>query len=144
MTDAGSGRSLISVIASISLCSVAASLTAPGDDARFSKQLEWKKPRFSRVLALGYTDLGANGRGGAEVRTIGDRSCVVGTTVGFDVDDRYAFDVDERVDLTLTYAPELTTAQAIVVLFDKSGGDSSKWATSWTRRFAPFLQKGRR
>ena len=35
----------------------------------------------------------------------------------------YAFDIDEAVDLTLTYVPELTTAQALVVMFDKSGGD---------------------
>lgn len=114
----------ISVISLISLCSAAIAIVlAAGDDARFSKPLDWKKQRFSRVLALGYTDLGANGRGGAEIRTIGDRSCVVGTTVGFDVDNAYAFDVDEPVDVTLTYVPAQTTAEAIMVLFDKSGGD---------------------
>jgi hypothetical protein len=98
-------------------------LAAAGDDARYSKPLSWKKAPFSRVLALGYTDLGANGRGGAEVRAVGDRSCIVGTTVGFDVDAAYAFDIDEAVELSLLYAPELTTAQAVTVLFDKNGGD---------------------
>jgi hypothetical protein len=101
----------------------AIALSATGDDARYSKPLSWQKKGFSRVFALGYTDLGVNGRGGAEVMPVGDRSCVVGSTVGFDVDNAYAFDIDEAVDLTLLYVPELTTAQAIVVLFDKSGGD---------------------
>jgi hypothetical protein len=105
------------------LAIAAVALFAAGDDARYSKPLSWKKDHFSRVLALGYTDLGANGRGGAELTTIGDQSCIVGTTVGFDVDDRYAFDIDETVDLTLVYAPERTTAEALMVLFDKSGGD---------------------
>lgn len=98
-------------------------ITAAGDDARYSKPLSWKKDRISRVFALGYTDLGTNGRGTAEVTTVGSRSCIVGNTVGFDVDDRFAFDIDEPVDLTLIYLPELTTAQAVVVLFDKNGGD---------------------
>lgn len=101
----------------------AIALSAAGDDARYSKPLSWQKDRFSRVFALGYTDLGVNGRGGAEVTPIGGRSCIVGSTVGFDVDNAYAFDIDEAVDLTLVYVPELTTAQAIVVMFDKSGGD---------------------
>jgi hypothetical protein len=48
----------------------ALALAAAGDDARYSKPLSWKKAPFSRVLALGYTDLGANGRGGAEVKAV--------------------------------------------------------------------------
>jgi hypothetical protein len=98
-------------------------VAADGDDARYSSPLAWKKDHFSRVLALGYTDLGMNGRGATEIRTVGGESCLVGPTIGFDVDNAYAFDVDETVDLTLSYVPDLTTAQAIVVLFDKNGGD---------------------
>jgi hypothetical protein len=100
-----------------------AALAPDGDDARYSNPLAWKKDRFSRVLALGYTDLGMNGRGATEIRTLDGESCLVGPTVGLDVDNAYAFDIDEKVDVTLSYVPELTTAQAIVVLFDKSGGD---------------------
>jgi hypothetical protein len=96
---------------------------AAGDDARFSRPLAWKKDRFSRVLAVGYTDLGLNGRGDTEVRTIAGQSCLVGPAIGFDVDDGYARDVDEPVELAITYVPELTTAQAIAVLFDRNGGD---------------------
>ena len=102
----------------IALAAVA--LSVRGEDARYSSLLACNKDRFSRVLALGYTDLGTNGRGRTEVRTVGGQACLVGSTVGFDVDDRYAFDIDEPVDLTLTYVPELTTAQSIVVLFDST------------------------
>jgi hypothetical protein len=98
-------------------------LAASGDDARFSAPLSWKKPHLSRVFAVGYTDLGTNGRGSSEVRTLNGQPCVVGPTLGFDVDDAYAFDIDEPVELTLTYLPAQTTAQTLLVLFDKSGGD---------------------
>jgi hypothetical protein len=64
-----------------------------------------------------------NGRGATELRTLDGESCLVGPTVGLDIDNAYAFDIDEKVDVTLSYVPELTTAQAIVVLFDKNGGD---------------------
>jgi hypothetical protein len=111
----GAAAAIPLIVATISM--------AAGNDARYSSPLPWKKDRFSRILALGYTDLGANGRGTTELRTVGGQSCLVGPTIGFDVDDKYAFDIDETVDLTLSYVPELTTAQALVVLFDKSGSD---------------------
>ena len=98
-------------------------LAATSDDARYSAPLSWKKPHISRVFALGYTDLGVNGRGASEVKTIDGQSCVVGPTVGFDVEDGYAFDVDEPVNLTLTYVPAETTAQTLTVMFDRNAGD---------------------
>ena len=54
-------------------------------------------------------------------RTVGGRSCVVGPLVAFDVDDQYAYDIDEPVELTLTYAPALTTP--FVVGWDRNGGN---------------------
>ena len=89
----------IAFVVGVALLAIVA-VAADGDDARYSSPLAWKKERFSRVLALGYTDLGANGRGVAEIRSLGGESCLVGPTVGFDVDNGYAFDIDERVDLT--------------------------------------------
>ena len=41
--------------------------------------------------------------------------------IGFDVDDSYAFDIDETVNLTLTYAPGVTTAP-FDVQWDQDGG----------------------
>jgi hypothetical protein len=103
-------------------CAVVA-VAASGDDARYSSLLAWKRDRISRVFALGYTDLGVNGRGPVEIRTVDGQACLVGSTVGFDVDNSYAFDIDEPVTLTLTYVPELTNAQILIVLFDKNAGD---------------------
>src|SRR5262245_60203650 len=98
-------------------------LGASGDDARYSAPLAWKKPHLSRVFSVGYTDLGTNGRGSSEVKTLNGQSCVVGPTVGVDVDDAHALAIDEPVELARTYVPSQTTAQTLVVLFDKSGGD---------------------
>jgi hypothetical protein len=109
-------------MAGVVLLAIAA-ITAAGEDARYANPLPWKKERISRVFALGYTDLGTNGRGTSEVRTIAGQSCIVGPTIGIDVDNAFAFDIDEPIELALTYVPELTTAQALVVLFDKNGGD---------------------
>ena len=99
-------------------------LMAAGEDARYSNRLQWTANRITKTLALGYTELGSSSsRGNAEVKAIGDRSCLVGTSVAFDVDDAYAFDIDEAVDVVLTYVPELTTAEALVMLFDRNGQD---------------------
>jgi len=114
---------LIATALACSAIGAAILIGASGDDARYSAPLPWKKPRLSRVFAVGYTDLGTNGRGTSEVKTINGQSCVVGPTLGFDIDDAYAFDIDEPVELALTYVPAQTTAQTLVVLFDKSGGD---------------------
>ena len=46
-------------------------VVADGDDARYSSLLTWKTQHVTRVLALGYTELGMNGRGATEVRTVG-------------------------------------------------------------------------
>ncbi|MEX2272682.1 MAG: CehA/McbA family metallohydrolase [Vicinamibacterales bacterium] len=114
------GRALLAI--AVGILGIVA-IAAEGDDARYSRPLHWKKERFSRVLALGYTDLGANGRGATEIRNLGGASCLVGPAIGFDVDNAYAFDVDERVEVAFSYVPEFTKAEAILVLFDKNGGD---------------------
>ncbi len=95
---------------------------AHGSEARYVAELDWPQERFTRVLAAGRSELGVPGsRNPSETRTIGGRSCVVGPLVAFDVDDQYAYDIDEPVELTLTYAPELTAP--FVVWWDRNGGD---------------------
>ena len=75
-------------------------LTAHGSEARYVQVLPWTKARFARVLAVGRSELGVPGsRNPTEIRTIADRSCVVGPLVAFDVEDAYAFDIDEPVTL---------------------------------------------
>jgi hypothetical protein len=113
------GGSLLAAGAVLSVVAVAAGR----DDARYSSALAWKTDHVARVVALGYTDLGMNGRGATAVRSVGGQSCLVGPAVGFDVDDQYGVDVDETITVTVGYVPELTTAQAIIVLYDRNGGD---------------------
>ena len=92
-------------------------------EARAITELSWPKEHFSHILSVGYTQLGqAPNQTHAEMKTIGNRSCVVATMIGFDVDDKYAFDIDETVDLTLTYANDGTTGP-FNVTWDQNGGE---------------------
>ncbi|OFW27066.1 MAG: hypothetical protein A3H97_21280 [Acidobacteria bacterium RIFCSPLOWO2_02_FULL_65_29] len=96
-------------------------LQAHGTEARYVELTQWKKPHFSRVFGVGTSALGVPGsRQTIQMRIIENKACLVGNVVALDVDDAYAFDVDEPVTLTLTYAPQLTTP--FVVGWDKSGG----------------------
>ena len=122
-----SGRTTLSVCGLVILTGLLASsetrkLRAHGSEARYVEELDWPKEHFVRVLAAGRSELGVPGsRNPSEKRTVGGRSCVVGPLVAFDVDDQYAYDIDEPVELTLTYAPALTTP--FVVGWDRNGGD---------------------
>jgi hypothetical protein len=92
-------------------------------EARYIQELDWKKDHLAHVLAVGYTELGSGiNQSHAEVKQVGERSCVVGTSVGFDVEDTYAFDIDETVELKLTYAPSLTSNPFLVV-WDQNAGE---------------------
>ena len=51
-----------SLLAAAAVIGVAA-VAADGDDARYSARLSWTTDHVARVFALGYTDLGMNGRG---------------------------------------------------------------------------------
>jgi hypothetical protein len=106
------------------LCAVGSSTVgAHGKEARYLVPVPWTKPHFARVIASWYTALGLEVyRGELRMETIGARSCAVSSMLVFDVDDSYAFDVDEPVALTLTYAPRLTTAP-FVVMWDQNGGE---------------------
>ena len=54
-----------------------------------------------RVLAVSRSELGTPGtRRTMEVRDVEGRSCLVGALFALDVDDEYAFDIDEPVILT--------------------------------------------
>lgn len=100
----------------------APSLRAHGSEARYVVEVDWTPPRIARTYGLSYSELGLGAyRNEVETRTVGGRRCVVGGLIGFDVDDAYAFDVDESVTLTLTYAPALTTP--FTVVWDRNGGD---------------------
>ncbi|MEE2636137.1 MAG: CehA/McbA family metallohydrolase [Acidobacteriota bacterium] len=93
-----------------------------GSEARYVEELDWPQDRVTRVIAAGRSELGVPGsRDPSETRTIDGRSCVVGPLVAFDIDDGYAYDIDEPVELTLTYAGALTGP--FVVGWDQNGGN---------------------
>ena len=82
---------------------------AHGSEARYVVELEWTTDNIARTFGVFRSELGIGGRKTPfEIRAIGDRSCVVGPLVALDVDDGFAFDIDEPVDLTVTYAPDFT------------------------------------
>src|SRR5262245_1085647 len=98
-------------------------LQALGRDARYVEEVAWKKPHIARVLAASRSELGLSGsKRRLEMKQIGDSQCAVGSLFAFDVDDTYAFDIDEPVDVTVTYAPELSTTP-FAVAWDKNAGD---------------------
>ena len=107
-------------------------------EARYIQELDWKKAHFAHVLAVGYTELGSGiNQSHAEVKQVGERSCVVGTSVGFDVEDTWAFDIDETVELKLTYAPALTS-NPFVVVWDQNGGEGHGRIEVTPESGAPF------
>jgi hypothetical protein len=103
------------------LLAAAAAMSAHGTEARYVELIQWKKEHFAHIFATGTSALGVPGsRNSIQLKIIDNKACVLGNVVAFDVDDAFAFDVDEPVTLTLTYAPQFTTP--FVVGWDKSGG----------------------
>ena len=97
-------------------------LLAHGSEARYVREVDWTPPRIAHTYGLSYSELGLGAyRNEVGTRTLGGRECVAGGLIGFDIDDGYAFDIDEPVTLTLTYAPALTTP--FTVVWDRNGGD---------------------
>jgi hypothetical protein len=85
--------------------------------------LNWKKiPHVTRIFGANRAHLEGTPSGTVrpQIRMVEGESCIVGQVIGFDVDDRYAFDIDETVELTLTYATDYTSP--FVVGWDKNGG----------------------
>ena len=112
------GLCLLTALAFVSV----ADLQAHGTEARRVVALAWKQDRITRVFAANRSELGLNGSKAPEqTLTVDGRACLFGDLFAFDIDDRYAFDVDEPVDVTVTYAPGRT--QPFRVAWDQNGGD---------------------
>ena len=58
--------------------------------------------------------------------------------VGLDIDDGYAFDIDEPAELAITYVPERTTMSEIRVAWDQSGGEGRGSTRLEPESGAPF------
>ena len=97
-------------------------LSGHGSEARYVEVVPWTRPRIAQTYAMSYTELGIGAsRAQVHVRTIAGAPCVAGAVVGFDVDDRYAFDIDEPVAVTLTYAPAYS--KPFTIYWDANGGE---------------------
>jgi hypothetical protein len=108
------------------LCVAAATATAPlqghGSEARYVEVVPWSMPRIAHTYALSYTELGIGAsRGMLVMRTVEDRQCATGAVLGFDVEDTFAFDLDEPVTVRLTYAPAYS--KPFAVYWDANGGE---------------------
>ena len=115
-------------------------LDAHGTEARRVVVIAWKRDHITRVLGANRSELGLNGSKAPEqMIAIGGQSCVFGDLFSFDVDDRYAFDIDEPVDVTVTYAPERT--QPFTVAWDKNGGDGFGVSKEIVPEPGPALRK---
>jgi hypothetical protein len=109
--------------AGIALYFVWTRLVVAHPEARAIQELPWHKEHFTHVLSVGYTQLGsAPNQTHADMKMIDHQACIVATMIGLDVDDSYAFDIDETVELTLTYAPGSTNAP-FDVQWDQNGGE---------------------
>ena len=113
---------LLLLAATVWLAAGDKTVEAHGSEARYVEVAPWQRDRIPRVLAVSRSELGTPGtRRTMEVRDVEGRSCLVGALFALDVDDDYAFDIDESVTLTLTYATGLTTP--FVVGWDRNGGE---------------------
>jgi hypothetical protein len=103
-------------------------LHADGTEARLTRELAWKQPHITKAYAVNRSELGLSGsKTPAQVKAVGGQSCAVGPLIALDIDDAFAFDIDEPVDVTLTYDAEQTTP--FVVAWDRNSGDGYRVST---------------
>ena len=90
--------------------------------ALYVAPIPWTLPRVAHSYVFSYPELGSGAfRTELTMRSVADRVCAVGGAIGLDIDDDYAFDVDETVTLTLTYAPAYSGP--FTVFWDANGGE---------------------
>ena len=122
MRTISSTRSVVAAAAAIAAATFVV-VGAHGRDARYVEPIPLTLKNVTRALAVSRSELGLSGsKRKAQMTTVDGRSCAVGSLFAFDVDDRYAFDVDEPIDVSVSYVPRLTTAP-FAIAWDKNGGD---------------------
>jgi hypothetical protein len=107
------------------LASLSGSALGHGNEARYVDIMNWKKERITKVFVTNeshFDSLKYRASFPGRVEMVEGESCVISDLVALDVDDRYAFDIDETVSVTLTYATNYTAP--FVVGWDKSGGSA--------------------
>jgi hypothetical protein len=107
--------------AAVAFCGPSA-LLGHGTEGRYMEVLDWKKERIARTFGSNRAHLDGmiNSSNPVQAQPIDGRSCVIGDLVLFDVDNDYAFDIDEPVTLKLTYATEYSSP--FLIAYDMNGG----------------------
>jgi hypothetical protein len=101
--------------------------------------LEWRKdPNVARVSSMGFDfhggDFFVSWRAPGRVERVDGRDCLVGGYFFFDVDDRFAFDIDETVTLELEF--DRSRTDGFNVSWDHAVNPAAK-----SVRFAPQYEK---
>ena len=94
-----------------------------GNEARLVEFLDWKpSPRIARSFGANRAHLEGvlSTSVRPQIRTLDGEQCLVGELLLFDVDDAYAFDIDEPVELELKFDAAYTPP--FIVGWDMSGG----------------------
>ena len=85
-------------------------------------EIDWPMEHIARTLSAGYPDsLGLYAlprQGFPSVEEIEGRRCVVGSFLAFDVDDSYAFDIDEPVEIELIF--DSRTTRSFLYAYDRN------------------------
>ncbi|MCZ6888742.1 MAG: hypothetical protein O7H39_09625, partial [Gammaproteobacteria bacterium] len=106
------------------LCSVCISVSIAAHQlaSRYSAPLEWETQQISKTYAPflpNYLDLAVYGAAGKVIDVKGKR-CLQGTHFIFDVDNDYAYDLDETVSLTIEFVfPDGSSLDQFVIAYDK-------------------------
>jgi hypothetical protein len=111
---------------------------AHGTEARYVDFVDWPMTNINRIFGTNRTYFdGVSGRNKPiQKLMLEGKSCLLGDIIAFDIADKFAFDVDESVDLTLTYATAYTTP--FVVGWDKNGGTGQGLTAETTPTGTPF------
>jgi hypothetical protein len=113
------------LVCAAALATLSGSALGHGNEARYVDVMNWKKDRITKVFVTNeshFDSLKYRASFPGRVEMVEGESCVISDLVALDVDDRYAFDIDETVSVTLTYATNYTAP--FVVGWDKSGGSA--------------------
>ena len=108
-----------------------------------SVQLDWQSERIARVTASGYGDsFGMEAmvlRGLPDTVEVDGKRCMEGSYFIVDVNDEYAFDIDETVELTVLLHKGDTTA--ITVGYDRNGKAETLFDVPLEEAEGEFLQQ---
>jgi len=112
---------------------------AHGTEARYVDFVNWPKDNINRIFGTNRTYFdGAEGGRNKPIQKLEleGKSCLMGDIIAFDIADKFAYDIDETVQLTLTYATAYTTP--FWVGWDKSGGTGQGLTPEVTPTGGPF------